>query len=123
MTRLPLTKPIYMRELGKRMGLPSREARTVLRKLEHARGVRLLFSSRTERQGRLWTTEALIWKHCPELVDRSRRALGEVRSFTSRVSEKMRDLEQEMEKLEAKQEQELSELRASINRLKAGGAT
>jgi chemotaxis response regulator CheB len=117
MAKLPLTRPIYMAELGRRMGMPSREARRHLRKVEHARKVRLLFDSRTERQGRLWTTEALLLKHCPELIDRPRRALNEVRAYSSRLTEKVTSVEESVDRLEAELEQGLSEVRATLARL------
>lgn len=117
MGKLPLTRPIYMRELGRRMGMTAREARTQLRKLERSRRVKLIFDSRTTMQGRLWTTEALLAKHCPELVDRPRRALGEVRTFVSRVSAKIEDLRKEIVRVEAKHDQELSELRVALEEL------
>lgn len=123
MAKLPLTRPIYMRELGRRMGLPTREARTVLRKLEHARKVRLLFDARTERQGRLWTTEALLQKYCSELIDRPRRALHEVKIFKTALTEKIEELKEELENVKTYSEQELSSVRARLNRLERGGAT
>lgn len=123
MAKLPMTRPVYMAELGRRMGMTSREARTVLRKIEHARKVKLLFDSRTERQGRLWTTEALLAKHCPELFDRPKRALGEVRQFVRRVSEKIDELEKEVDSLKTQQEEELSLIRAELRRAIGTGST
>jgi hypothetical protein len=121
--KLPLTRPIYMAELGRRMGLPTREARTVLRKLEHSRRVRLLFDARTERQGRLWTTEALLQKHCSELIDRPRRALHEAKVFKQALTEKIVELKEDLEGVKTYSEQELSSLRARVARLEGKGIT
>lgn len=123
MAKLPLTKPIYMAEVGKRMGLSTREARRVLRKIEWGRKVKIIFDSRKHQQGRLWTTEALLLKYCPELVDRPRRALGEVRQFSARVSEKIEDVTNRIERLEDSIEQGLSEVRAKLARLEKRGPT
>jgi chromosome segregation ATPase len=121
--KLPLTKPIYMAELGRRMGLPTREARRALRRIEYSRKVRLLFDSRTERQGRLWTTESLLQKYCAELIDRPRRALHEAKVFKAALTEKIDDLKESLESVKTYSEQELSELRARLSRLERRGHT
>jgi len=121
--KLPLTRPVYMAELGRRMGMPTREARTVLRKLEHSRKVKLLFDARTERQGRLWTTEALLSKYCPELLDRPRRALHEAKVFKAALTEKIEELREDLSGLKSQSEQDLSELRARVLRLEQRDAT
>lgn len=123
MAKLPLTKPIYMAELGRRMGLPTREARRVLRRIEYARKVRLLFDSRTQRQGRLWTTEALLQKYCSELIDRPRRALHEAKIFKAALTEKIEELQENLESVKTYSEQELSELRARLLRVEQRGHT
>lgn len=117
MAKLPLTRPVYMRELGQRMKLPTREARRALRRIEHAKKVRLLFTSRTNKRGRLWTTESLIHKHCRELVDRPQRALQEVRQFSARMSEKLERLKTDFEIMKAQVDHDLSEIRDAISRI------
>lgn len=122
-SKLPLTKPVYMAEVGRRMGVSTREARRILRRIEWGRKVKIIFDSRKHQQGHLWTTEALLLKYCPELVDRPRRALGEVRQFSARVSEKVDDIKKTVDRLEDKLEQELSEVRGLIQRIKKQGHT
>jgi hypothetical protein len=112
-----------MAELGRRMGLSTREARRALRRLERSRQVRLLFDSRTERQGRLWTTDALLQKYCRELVDRPKRALQEARAFKRGLTEKIEDLSTDVDSLKAQTEQELSELRARLAKVESRGLT
>jgi hypothetical protein len=121
MAKLPLTRPLYMAELGKRMGLPTREARRCLRRIEHSRKVKLLFKSTEGEKARFWTTESLLAKYYPELVDKPRRAAGEVRQFVKRVSEKFDEIEREMGKLKAQQEEEVGALRAQLRRHAAEG--
>jgi hypothetical protein len=121
MPKLPLTRPIYMAELGRRMRCPTREAKRALRRIEHVKRVRLLFKSKRTQRGRLWTTEALIQLHCAQLIDRPKRISQEARAFTRSVTEKLTEIAEDLETVKAANDQGLSELRAEIERLKRSG--
>jgi hypothetical protein len=121
MAKLPLTKPIYMAELGRRMGMPAREARRALRRIEHGRKVKLLFKTRRTQRSRLWTTEAILRRFCPEFIDRPKRIEQEARHFVRAMTEKIQELQEDLENLKAANDQGLSELRAEVERLKIKG--
>jgi len=123
MAKLPLTKPVYMAELGRRMGLPAREARRALRRIEYGRKVKLLFKSRRAKQGRLWTTEALLRVHCRELIDRPKRIEQEARAFARSLTEKIDDVREFAENWKSALEQEVSELRSALAKLQSKGPT
>ncbi len=121
MSKLPLTRPIYMAELGRRMGMPAREARRALRRIEHSRKAQLLFKTRRTQRGRLWTTEAVLRRYCPQLIDRPRKTEQETRQFVKSLVEKIDGLMQDLEHVKAANDQALSELRAEVDRLIRGG--
>lgn len=119
--KLPLTRPIYMAELGRRMGMPAREARRALRRLEHERRVRVLWKTRRTQRGRLWTTEAVLSKYFPQLIDRPKRLQQETRAFARSVTEKLEEIAAQLEQVKAANDEGLSEVRGEIARIKRGG--
>jgi hypothetical protein len=114
MTKLPLTRPIYMAELGRRMGMPAREARRALRRVEHSKKARILFKTRRTQRGRLWTTEAILRRYCPQFIDRPRKTEQETRVFVKSLTQKVDDLEDRYIRLKDWVDHELSELRAAV---------
>ena len=120
---IPLSQPVSMTEVAKRMSKPGkpikpREARTALRKLEWAKGIKILLKGGPKgSKARWYTTEALIRLHLPELHDRPQRVLSEVRGYQARVRELIAESDQAAQTRESELAYRIADLERRLERL------
>lgn len=112
-----LTRHIDMATLAARMGMPIRTARRMLLRAQTRAGQPIMFKTGDPVRAKWYTTEALLVRFAPELVDAEPEAIDAARELRAVVTARLKDLATRLDSLEAETRRSFRAVRREFDAL------